>query len=285
MASMSAEPEVLDAGPPNVDPPSSAPEPTAPEPTDSVPPDPEFDAGSLSTDETTDDNEWGLDNMDDPITNPTECPAAEPSQGEMCTAGVVCKYGSEPDCRSRWICDSTGWWLEYAMRDCPEACPEQEPTEGAACDRQSMQCSYGESPSCRGNWMCYDAQWWLIAPGGECDEDSCPAEPPQTGLTCDPNVDSTSGCMYGQGEACSCYCGWEGNIPRVQWYCGTTSAGYPPEYLTACPQEQPEEGSPCDSGSTCAYVTMEECEAPGAGTTLANCEEGKWTLTLPTAAP
>lgn len=272
--SASAPESVLDAGAPELDPPSQ--------------PLPLVDAGSpvteptdeSTTDDTTDDDEWGLDRMDDPIENPVECPAEEPVVGDACSAILVCKYGSEPDCRSRWTCSGESWWMEYAKRDCSDSCPIEEPTEGAPCEGQSMQCLYGDDPTCRSNWMCYDQQWWLLDAAQECNPGACPEEPPLNGLSCNPEVDPQS-CSYPFAEGCSCSCWWDGDVPHVEWYCGVTQAGYPPEYLTACPNEQPIEGTFCDSSSTCGYVTLEECKAAGAGTTLANCVENKWVLTLP----
>ncbi len=245
----------------------------------------EVDAGAAEPDP---DDGWGLDAMDDPIENPAECPTDEPTTGQPCTFGLTCKYGSEPDCRSRWLCSSQEtWYMEYGKRGCPEVCPTEEPSEGDPCSEANAQCTFGESADCRSLWLCYEEQWYLIAPPLDCEaESACPETPPPSGLDC-PLDEVGTACTYDTAELCRCLCYWDeaamaAGEAAMQWLCGTTSAQLPPSYLTSCPADKPVHGAPCDSGSTCAYVTADECAAPGAGTTLVTCDEGAWNVQEPT---
>jgi hypothetical protein len=233
---------------------------------------------------------WSLDGMDDPIENPEICPDAEPVEGDACTFGSVCKYGAEPDCRSRWVCASDDrWFLEYAQRDCPGLCPDVEPLEGDACTGDRVQCTFGPTPTCRSHWLCYEQRWALLSPADDCEtQEYCPEAPPAAGETCEPEMMGER-CTYETGERCGCTCYWDeaataAGAAKVEWFCGTISAGYPPSYLTACPTEVPAPGGSCDHTTTCGYVTQDECSAFGAGTTLATCVDGAWSIQEPTTS-
>lgn len=247
------------------------PEPAAPEP--SVDPD------------------WPFDAMNDPIENPAECPAEAPGEFDTCNdANLVCKYGSEIDCRSRYLCSENGmWYLEYGPRDCPEVCPEAEPVEGDPCDVEKAVCDFGDTPSCTAQWMCWDGTWALLY-AAECDATAfCPSEQPVAGDPCTvEEARATTGrCIYPGGASCGCGCTWFGEetAPTIEWYCSITSAQYPPEYITACPSEVPEEGTPCDTGSTCGYPLNDMCSEPYAGSTLANCVDFAWVLSIELPQP
>lgn len=222
-----------------------------------------------------------VDSMGDPIENPIACPDVEPTIGDPCDASV-CKYGSEVDCRSRWVCSSGMWYLEFAKRDCPEVCPETEPSEGDPCSVHQSQCTYGETPECRSHWMCYEEEWWLIRPQRGCETNVCPDTAPEDGATC--TLDEVgSGCFYDGAELCGCNCQWwtmdgtELDEPDVKWTCRTVNTSYPPSYLTSCPFEMPEQGTPCDSGSTCGYTIGDQC-VEGFEIMLASCVDGAWDL-------
>jgi hypothetical protein len=221
-----------------------------------------------------------VDSMGDPVENPATCPEEEPEVGDPCDDGSACKYGSDPNCRSRWICSGGSWFFEFAKRGCEEVCPAFEPSEGDPCTEQSAQCAFGEDPACRSLWMCYDEQWYLIKPATNCEASVCPDEPPEAGLVCG-EEEVGNGCLYPAGERCGCRCYWgpeasPDDPPEMSWSCGTTSATYPPSYLTNCPFELPEEGTECDTTTTCGYITGDTCEAPGSGITSAECVVGVW---------
>jgi hypothetical protein len=228
-----------------------------------------------------------FDAMNDPVENDIQCPEEEPFAGDTCPAySLVCKYGSEVDCRSRWVCSGDGSWsLNYGPRDCPEVCPEAEPVEGELCEVESAVCDYGDSAQCRAQWLCFEERWARTFYGDCSEQTTCPEAPPETGEACTLEEFTPMGdiCIYEGGALCACSCYWEGEVLRQQWSCNIVTTGFPPSYLTACPKLLPEVGSDCDetNTSTCGYVTAEECAAPGTGTTLANCVDGQWTHSTP----
>jgi hypothetical protein len=231
---------------------------------------------------------WQLDWMDDPIENAATCPDVEPAIGDPCPSyELVCKYGETSNCRSRWVCgqDDT-WYMQYAKRDCPDVCPAAEPSAGDACTADKAQCTYGPNPTCRSQWMCFESQWTSTFPARECaEQNNCPTEPPRVGIDCDPAL-FENGCIYETAYSCGCSCAWDeaaiaSGTPTTRWYCSNINSSFPPSYLTSCPQQVPTDGSACDSGSTCGYQTLDECNGPGEGTTLAQCVDGLWSVQEP----
>jgi hypothetical protein len=229
------------------------------------------------------DPDWPFDAMNDPIENPVTCPELEPAQGDGCSSEtLVCKYGSEIDCRSRWQCVSGQWYLNYGARDCPESCPAAEPAEGDPCDVDRAVCDYGDDPACSAQWLCWEGTWARTFQG-DCEvATTCPEAPPETGDPCTlEEVTPVGGlCIWEGATLCSCGCYWEGGATSatMTWSCAIISADFPPDYLTACPRHPPEAGSPCDTSSGCGYVSADECVEQGTGTTFANCVDGAWVL-------
>lgn len=224
-----------------------------------------------------------VDAMGDPVENPTVCPEAEPREGESCDQGsLVCKYGSALDCRNRLICSNGTWFLEYGPRDCPESCPDVEPSEGDPCDVDRAVCDFGEDPSCAAQWLCWEGLWARTFTGDCALDTICPESPPETGSACELSEVTERGgrCIYEGGSLCGCSCSWfdEEEAPTIAWNCTIVPATYPPSYLTACPLDVPEPGTPCDTGSTCGYPLNDMCMEPYAGATLANCVDGLWAL-------
>ncbi len=268
------------------------PAPTAPTPTmdAGTPVDPAPGPTSTAAPDsgTPEDDGWQLDWMDDPVDNPVVCPADEPAVGDPCPEyELVCKYGDETNCRSRWVCGQNDtWYMQFAKRDCPDVCPADEPTEGDPCDSDLTQCTYGPDPTCRSQWMCFESKWTLVFPAKECaEQNNCPEEPPRVGFDCDPYL-FENGCVYTTAYWCGCNCAWDeeamsSGIPTTRWYCRNIESSFPPDYLRSCPTEVPTDGTPCDTGSTCGYQTLDECNGYGEGTTLANCVDGLWSVQLP----
>lgn len=288
--SVEREPESEDLAPPSVPPatPIAAPPSIDGGAVDAaVPTQPEPDPPEVVDEPETAEEDWGLDAMDDPIENPVECPMDEPAEGDACVFDTVCKYGSEPDCRSRWVCGADEiWYREFAKRGCPEVCPETEPSEGDPCIDNRVQCTFGETATCRSHWLCDEQQWWLLSPADDCETQTyCPQTPPASGLDCDLEMVG-QGCTYETGERCGCNCFWDeeaivAGSAKMQWGCGTINASFPASYLTYCPREVPVAGTPCEPGSTCGYQTEAECVAQGSGTTLAQCIDNVWDVQEP----
>lgn len=273
-----AEPESTSLPEPDSPPePDAAPSGTADPPAPEPPPEPEpVVEPSLP-----------LDAMNDPIENDAVCPGDEPAEGDPCPEyRLVCKYGSELYCRSRWICASDGtWWPDYGPRDCPESCPESEPVEGDPCDVANAVCDFGDAANCRAQWLCFEGVWGRTFYGDCQDTTVCPEAQPDNGTECElTEVTPLAGrCIYQGGAVCGCGCSWQGDALSTQWNCWYSPAGYPPSYLTACPPEQPEPGSECgpNNTSTCGYPAGDQCAAPDVGYLLANCVEGQWVITGP----
>lgn len=227
--------------------------------------------------------DWPFDAMNDPIENPLTCPESEPAQGDGCSdESLVCKYGSEIDCRSRWFCSSGQWYLNYGPRDCPESCPSAEPAEGDPCDVDRAVCDYGDDPACTAQWLCWEGTWARTFQG-DCEvATTCPEVPPETGDPCGlEEVTPVGGlCIWEGATLCSCSCYWESGATSatMTWSCAIISADLPPDYLTACPRHPPDPGSACDTSSGCGYVSADECVEQGTGTTFANCVDGAWVL-------
>jgi hypothetical protein len=229
--------------------------------------------------------------MSDLLNNPVVCPSSDPEAGKECPeAGLVCKYGDDPDCRSRWSCTESRFWsLDFAQRDCAEVCPGGEPEQGDDCEADKAQCTYGRSPECRSLWVCWDSKWVVLVEKRDCEADVyCPESTPETGEVCSASEATPNGalCVYEGGAQCSCNCGWgppdeEWEEPEAVWYCGIASAEYDPTYLRACPLAPPAEGTACDTESGCGYVSPDECEVRGSGSTLAQCVSGEWALSSP----
>jgi hypothetical protein len=80
------------------------------------------------------------DPMMDPIANPAACPATDPEMDQLCPMPTLtCKYGSDPACRSRWVCDPAGHWFQnFARRDCPGDCPATAPAVGGVPEPVAM---------------------------------------------------------------------------------------------------------------------------------------------------
>jgi hypothetical protein len=233
------------------------------------------------------DPDWPFDAMNDPIENPTTCPEVEPVTGQGCSeASLVCKYGSELNCRSRWICQESGTWiLNYGPRDCPESCPDTEPAEGDPCEVDRAVCDFGEDPACAAQWLCWEGVWARTFAGDCTVETTCPETPPESGATCTVDEVTPPGgkCIYEGGSICGCGCSWfeESELaPTIAWWCSIVSSEYPPDYLTACPVEVPEPGTPCDTGVTCGYPNNDMCTERYAGSTLASCVDGVWALSM-----
>ncbi len=229
----------------------------------------------------------GIDSMGDPVDNEDGCPGREPEEGGACDdSSLVCKYGPDPDCRSRWVCtEDKAWSLDFAMRDCGEGCPEEEPANGDPCEVDRAQCTYGPSPVCRSLWLCWEHEWSEIVPARDCDAVvECPDDAPETGDACSPEEATPNGelCVYSGAIRCSCSCSWgppdeQWEEPEAAWTCTVISAEFDPEYLTGCPAVAPKEGSQCSTENSCGYRGPEECEGPGAGASLAQCIGGEWT--------
>ncbi len=227
------------------------------------------------------------DRMEDPVDNAANCPTQEPTQGSDCPeAGLVCKFGSDPDCRSRWVCDSqNAWTLEFAMRDCGASCPMAEPKPGDPCDVERTQCTYGDAAQCRSLWLCWEEKWARIIGKRDCDADVfCPEVAPETGDECAIDEATPAGglCVYSGGIRCGCACGWgppdeQWKKPEAQWFCSVVSAQLDPQYLRACPLIPPNEGDACKGDNTCGYVNPTECEARGEGSSLVRCVGDEWT--------
>ncbi len=228
----------------------------------------------------------GIDSMGDPVENESACPNTEPEAGDECDeASLVCKYGADPECRSRWICSDDGTWsLDVAMRDCGNDCPTDEPDDGDPCPTDRVQCTYGESATCRSLWLCWQDEWTEIVPGRDCEaEVTCPEATPETGSACSPEEATPEGqlCVYSGGTQCRCECGWgppdaDWDEAEASWKCNVIGAEFDPEYLAACPLEPPEQGADCDSESTCGYLGPAECEQRGAGVSVVQCIGGQW---------
>jgi hypothetical protein len=174
--------------------------------------------------------------------------------------------------------------LNFGPRDCPESCPADEPVEGDPCDIDRAVCDFGDEPACAAQWLCWEGLWARTF-YGDCEVDtSCPETPPETGADCELSEVTPVGglCVYEGGSLCGCSCYWEEGATEatMSWSCTIVSAEYPPSYLTSCPRQMPEAGSPCGSTntSTCGYPNGDACLEQGTGFTLANCEAGQWVL-------
>lgn len=238
----------------------------------------------------------GVDSMRDPLVNPEACPAADPEEGTPCPElGLVCKYGEEPDCRSRWgcsqVCDPVcttnfAWEQNFGKRDCPTVCPETEPSAGAPCDSELAVCTYGDDPACRSAWECRGGAWQAPVPARDCDGTVvCPAQAPVSLITCgaDEVTPSDGRCVYENGVICACMCIWDigGAMAQglqIHWSCSIPSATNG-VWNADCPLGVPMEGSACVGEVECSYPAADICEVPNLVLTMARCVSGSWELT------
>jgi hypothetical protein len=147
------------------------------------------------------------------VANPPGCPASLPPSASVCTLarGVKCQYGTV-QCGGGAIAECVGgrWSVQQPGAPAP-TCPENAPTEGAACclaegARCSFDCAHGGGvnrvATCSGGTWKVDA---LLSP---CTANDVPCTPGQT--TC------------AAGTQCLC-CGSAG--PRQTCVCTTACAG------------------------------------------------------------
>ncbi len=237
----------------------------------------------------------GLDSMRDPIENPDACPVMDPSEGEPCPEyGLICKYGDDPNCRSRWgcgqVCDpvcteALGWQQNYGKRDCPGTCPASEPTAGDPCTSDFTLCTYGDDPACRSEWECKGGAWRVLVKARDCDGSvSCPDEAPLALTTCDASEVTPSGgrCVYQYGAICTCDCLWDlggaqASGLQIHWDCSILTP-YNGVLDPSCPLGLPTPGSPCTGDSECSYPAADICEVPNNNTTVARCVSGAWEI-------
>lgn len=145
---------------------------------------------------------------------------------------------------------------------CPDqyvSCPDQPPTNAAACITSGLTCTYGSHPEprCRTSATCQNGAWQVhIAacappslPGG------CPTTPtPGGGGACSP---FGLGCDYPTGDYCECTSGCNIEYPSCPitpppdaWYCWA-----PPSLPAGCPTFYPNLGSVCalPANTDCRY--------------------------------
>lgn len=237
-----------------------------------------------------------VDSMRDPIENDPDCPASDPEADSECPEmGLVCKYGSDPDCRSRWVCGQVcdpvcgselAWAQNYAHRDCPGECPSSEPTPGDPCDMDHELCTFGDDPACRTLWECLDGSWVALVPERDCQSEDVYCAPEPVGFaSCDASQVTPPGgrCVYEHGYSCGCSCVWDiggqdASGLQINWYCAIPS----PLTVTVtprCPLAPPDAGTPCSGDAVCDYAPPDICETYSSALTVASCASGMWEVT------
>lgn len=220
---------------------------------------------------------------DDPLVNPTECPPEDPAEGSPCAPfGLVCRYGDDVACRSRWGCSWQGTWsLNFARRDCPGDCPTPAPAEGTACPREAVLCSYGASPECRTVMQCWRGTWSTAAPAGNCEPAYCPvSDTSVNGVACDATHEGAY-CVYNNSIYCECSCvtiaSPEQYGGQYTWSCPIP---IPRQPWSACPETLPADGTSCSVEAECYYFASAECTPQARQTvTTATCSSGTWSVT------
>ena len=150
----------------------------------------------------------------DPIDK--SCPAALPTTGKGCAAGLSCSYGDDirPSCHSRALCKDGAWGIELPKCMAINACPPI--VQGNPCDPQSPSCTIQDSifctcTGCTGAGPCStDTVWQCASVSGP---QACPQLVPNEGQACTGN----SACSYGScttGEKLTATCngatwGWQ----------------------------------------------------------------------------
>lgn len=217
--------------------------------------------------------------------NPSECPAALPSDGSACGASpLACEYPSGTSCGmanvSTASCVAGAWDVAHYGSTCnpppPSLCPSSPPPQGGFCSQVGQRCEFeGAVDECgqtsQTTAECSTSYQWEVSTAAvSCNPPppGCPATEPTIGSAC---ADGPSTfCDYPSLGCCpatySCQGGTWQQLP---------SSCNPPPLL--CPSAPPATGDAC---SPCALGSCEwdSCDT-GGGLLQGQCSPiGAWTV-------